>query len=893
MSLEAGARLLHYSITDKIGEGGMGAVYAAEDTRLGRRVALKVLPAELAEDADKLRRFEREARAIAALNHPNVVTLYSVEHSEDTRFLTMELIDGEPLSELIPAGGLQIDRLLELALPVTEAVAAAHARGITHRDLKPTNVMVDTSGHVKVLDFGLAKFVQRQPLTESFSDSDSQMVTELVTGTGTILGTVAYMSPEQAEGKPIDERSDIFSLGIVLYQMITGERPFTGDSPVSILSKILHVSADRLTARRGDLPRQLQRILDACLAKQPGRRYQSVLDLRNALASLREEIAAGPPIPAAAPEQTRPAWINGLALTLAGATLGALAAAAILRPAGVPIPDTGGAARGNWTLSPLVASQEIMPTDPDFSPNGEWVVYAAEVGGERDLWRLPSAGGARQRLTETPEAEVHPAWSPDGRRIAYAVESGGESGIYVMPSSGGNSVQLVNHGSHPAWSPDGTRIAYDWRGSVRVVSVDVVGTWRVLLDGLADDALPVWTRDGRGLILWSGLHADVVRLDADDPSDAVPLQIVPTGNQVVSLSIAGNGRGLVISRGQYGGHKNLWYVPLAPDGGRVTGEPVRLTDSVTDDRSLTISSDGTRIAYVARNVERHLYSLPLDPETGLRAGGMERLTYQAAQNYYPRLSPDGTQLAWTAHHTGAGFVYLRRLDEPDEIKLTDIWDRSVREIGASFAPDGQTVVYSSTVGNSYRLWRVPCAGCVEFGLTEVEAPHGDYLPDISPDGRTVAFHSDRSGSMDLWTVPSTGGRVRQLTSLPGSEEFPIWSPDGQRIAFRSTQGDDADIWTVKADGSELAPRVELDSDETWAAWSPDGSRLYFVSDASGTYEVWMQDGLGHPQQVTRLGSSRGGLPDSSFFTKFAVGQDHLIVPTDAVTGKIWVLERPS
>ena len=238
-----GQTLSHFKITAKLGEGGMGAVYAAEDSKLGRQVAIKVLPHELADDPERLARFQREARAVAALNHPNIVVLHSVEEVDGTHFLTMELVDGAPLSELIPPEGLPLNTILDHAIALADAVAAAHDRGITHRDLKPANVMVNSEGRIKVLDFGLAKLAESTPddgdETQMQTASMPDLLAEPLTGEGRIVGTVAYMAPEQAEGKPVDSRTDVFAFGVLLYQMTTGKRPFLGDTSASTMAKIL------------------------------------------------------------------------------------------------------------------------------------------------------------------------------------------------------------------------------------------------------------------------------------------------------------------------------------------------------------------------------------------------------------------------------------------------------------------------------------------------------------------------------------------------------------------------------------------------------------------------------------------------------------------------------
>ncbi len=284
-----GKELNHYKILRELGRGGMGTVYAAEDTRLGRQVALKVLPEEVADDDERLRRFQREARAVAALNHPNIVVVHSVEESDGSHFITMELVEGRPLADVIPAGGLPLETFFDYGIALAEAISAAHESGITHRDLKPTNVMVTPEGRIKVLDFGLAKLAEPEVSEEDVT----QLQTASLTADGKIVGTAAFMSPEQAEGKAVDHRADIFALGILLFQMATGDRPFKGDSTISLLSSIIKDRAPAATELKPELPRHLARVISRCLEKNPEHRYQSAKDIRNELTGLRQEIASG------------------------------------------------------------------------------------------------------------------------------------------------------------------------------------------------------------------------------------------------------------------------------------------------------------------------------------------------------------------------------------------------------------------------------------------------------------------------------------------------------------------------------------------------------------------------------------------------------------------------
>jgi tetratricopeptide (TPR) repeat protein len=286
MDLSGGTRLGHYEVRDRLGKGGMGEVYRARDTKLNRDVALKVLPAELAGDAERRMRFEREAQAVAALNHPNIVTIHSVEQADEIHFITMELVEGKTLTRLIPGGGIPLDRMFDIAVPLADALAAAHGKGITHRDLKPDNVMVTDEGRVKVLDFGLAKLAET-------GDATGEAATATVTTEGKIVGTVAYMSPEQAAGKSVDVRSDVFSLGVLLYELASGTRPFEAETRISTITSILRDTPPSLTDVQQGLPRHLARIVNRCLAKEPDRRYQTALDVRNELDELRREVESG------------------------------------------------------------------------------------------------------------------------------------------------------------------------------------------------------------------------------------------------------------------------------------------------------------------------------------------------------------------------------------------------------------------------------------------------------------------------------------------------------------------------------------------------------------------------------------------------------------------------
>ena len=433
--MQPGEAFGHYRILEPLGKGGMGEVFVAEDTRLHRRVALKVLPRLLAADEAHRERFEREARAVAALNHPNIVTNHSVEEHDGELFLTMELVDGKPLTDVIQRGGLPIDRLLRIGSEVADAIAAAQQQGITHRDLKPANVMITPSGRAKVLDFGLAKLKDAE--AAAAGDDMTRMSSKGdLTGAGRIVGTVAYMSPEQAEGKPVDSRSDIFSLGVVLHEMATGDKPFKGDTNVSVISSIIKDTPPPVTDSNPSLPADLVRIVRRCLAKDPDRRYQTAADLRNELEDLRQDTASGTIVMPRAVVRGRMPWagivagVAGLAAVIALAWMLTHRSSAVAKPAdGFTIDRLQRlTATGNASMAAI-------------SPDGRYVVHVkAEPGVGVGLWTRQTATTSDVRIV--PVADVRfdgLAFSPDANYVYYNFHTGlgGLATLYRVAVLGG------------------------------------------------------------------------------------------------------------------------------------------------------------------------------------------------------------------------------------------------------------------------------------------------------------------------------------------------------------------------------------------------------------------------------------------------------------------------
>ncbi|MCC6859506.1 MAG: serine/threonine-protein kinase, partial [Bryobacterales bacterium] len=451
MDAMVGQTIGHYRLLDKLGEGGMGVVFRAQDMRLGRCVAVKVLPPDKVADPARKARFVQEARAASALNHLNIIQIYDIDQSDGVDFIVMEYVPGRTLDQVMGRKGLSLAGALTYAVQIARALAAAHAAGIVHRDLKPANVMFTNEGVVKLLDFGLAKLTGPAE-TGEFDSTETQKAD---TGEGVLLGTVAYMSPEQAEGKEIDARSDIFSFGSLLYEMVTGRRAFQGETRASTLAAVLREEPKPVSHWAPGMPREAERLIRRCLRKNPAHRFQHMDDLKVALEELKEESDSGQLQSEALPPRARRRiglWI-GLAAGLVLAAIAAVKWNRLLTSRPAPEPA--------FTRLTFDAG---LSTDPAVSPDGKLLAYASDRGGggNLELWVKHLGGGEPIRLTRGAEDILEPRFSPDGATIAFRWERDG-GGIYTISSLGGEPRLIAKHGRRPVFSPDGRSIAY-WVG---------------------------------------------------------------------------------------------------------------------------------------------------------------------------------------------------------------------------------------------------------------------------------------------------------------------------------------------------------------------------------------------------------------------------------------------
>jgi Tol biopolymer transport system component len=703
-----GETLGHYRILEKLGGGGMGDVYRAEDTQLGREIALKVLRPEVASSPERRKRFEREARSLAALSHPGIVTVFSVEQAEGVDFLTMELVRGKPLSRLIPRGGLPLGELFALALPLTEAVAAAHDHGIVHRDLKPDNVMVDEEARVKVLDFGLAKLRQ-----EFFGTVDSRLPTETDTAEGRILGTVAYMSPEQAEGRAVDQRSDVFALGVVLYEVATGERPFKGDSSSALLAAILKDTPVSVTDLRPELPRELGRILKRALAKDPEERIQSAKELRNELRELKAEVDSGEAVmrPVEKPRtgSFRLAWWAWAGVAAAVVVGG------LLRQWLGRVPEK----RGPATVTPLT-SDTLEEYYPELSPDGKLLALlrSDDGGAVANLYVTQVSGGEPLHLAR--DVLSRGAWSPDSDAIAFIHRAGVQRGeaapaeagspedrgaalaVSVIPALGGRPRQVATLGAVDGeldwdvdrgldWSPDGEWFVFNCPADHKdlfglcLLSLET-GETRTLTHppaiSVPGDASPRFSPDGRTVAFLRGFlpHLDIYLVPA---AGGEPNRLTHGNWRTDGLDWTADGRSIVFSscRSPRGAVFSLWKVPV------VGGEP-RPLEFGESGHDPSVSRTGDRLAY-----EREISDMDIWRVGGPNAPKDERkprpFISSTSWDWAPEYSPDGKTVLFTSHRSGFGEVWLADADGSNARQLTHL-DDAVTTTGNGWSTTGGT-----------------------------------------------------------------------------------------------------------------------------------------------------------------------------------------------------------
>jgi serine/threonine protein kinase len=782
--LAVGSRLGNYDVVAPLGAGGMGEVYRARDARLERDVAIKILPRAFTSDRDRLARFEREARMLASLNHPHIAGIYGIEDTGTAPALVLELVEGPTLAERISAGRLDIKEVLAIGRQMADALSAAHDKGIVHRDLKPANVKLTPSGVVKVLDFGLAK-----PAPDVAELDHSPTITVTGTREGLILGTAAYMSPEQARGKSVDKRSDIWAFGCVLYEMLTGRKAFEGETVSDTLAAILEREPN-WKLLPAVTPASVRRLLQRCLEKNVGRRLRDIGD-----ASLELDDAVDRSGGRSLPGRFVDVGRGRRFVLVVGmvAVCAAFLAGLLWRTPGVP----SGAREPARIDVTQITSQSGVEWFPSLSPDGKWVVYGGDTEGNRDIFLQGTTGQNPFNLTEdSPDDDDQPAYSPDGERIAFRSSRDG-GGLFVMGRTGDAVKRLTRRGFKPTWSPDGLDIAFttenanlDPQNTVGLSSLLVVnvmsGEERRI--GNVDAVLPSWSPNGERIAYTTrGDIAGSTRLDiwSVHRSGTNPVAVTTDGALNSNPVWARDGRHLYFVSGR-GGPINLWRVPIDEASGRPTGPPEAVTTPSPHVAHIAISADGTKIAYSSILRSRNIQKLRIDPATGRPRGEPTWITSGSRLWNNPDPSRDGTLVVFYSGVQPEGDLYVAGTDGKGLRQLTT-------------------------------------------GTDQI-----DRMPRWSPDGQWIAFHSIRGKDQYLWKIRPDGSDRQQLSPLADAI-YPVWSPDGSQLAVLMGAGighptnnvyilDPARPWTDQKP-EIIAPPAGSEDEFVVNAWSPDKTLL--------------------------------------------------------------------
>jgi Tol biopolymer transport system component len=804
MALVPGTKFGVFEIAALIGSGGMGDVYRARDTRLGRDVALKVLPDALTRDPDRIARFEREARTLASLNHPQIAHVYGLEEAATsptsgipTRAIVMELVEGEDLSDRIARGAMPLTESVSIARQIAEAIGSAHAAGIVHRDLKPSNIRIRADGTVKVLDFGLAKGYESSAVAAKTSTA-----TALTTAGETVLGTAAYMSPEQARGQPVDARTDIWSFGCVLYEMLAGRQAFPGATGSDIIAKILEREPD-WDALPSSTPTGLRRLLNRCLVKDVKLRLHALVDAHFELDEAAPVHATAPSHPA-----TRGLRIGARTIVLTGAAATLLAAGTLWWVA----------ADRDQALPPMqVLSLTPYPgfeATPTFSPDGQQVAFSwdGEQRDNDDIYVLLVGADLPHRLTTSPARDVSPAWKPDGSQIAFARLDDAQVGVYVASPLGGAEQRLatfpparistsVRGTADPSlsWSPDGrwlavTYIATENSSAVYVIAHDGSHTRQLLPGGEGHDYRAIaFSPKGDALAFVDSGYLGVMEIDPKDPSKQgqPPRRLGAYQGYVGGLAWTLDARELIYGRAPYAAPPPSYLWRLAVDG----SSPPQRVD----------------LAGVAS---------------------------------FPAMSPAGHRLAFSRRDFNVDMLLLYGDKGRDPVATS-----TFNEFDASFSPDQSKIAFSSDrTGDGNEIWIVDRDGAGRRPLTRgAHRPEGS--PRWSPDGRRIAFDGlGDDGQRHVFIVDEVGGPIRQIPSKPGSfDQLPSWSRNGEWLYFGSSRSGAGEIWRVLVAGGEAQQITRHGGDAPFESW--DGRTLYFSKPTRGGRSVFAMRLDGGPERA--------------------------------------------
>jgi serine/threonine protein kinase len=815
----------HYRIESQLGEGGMGVVYKARDLQLDRDVALKLLPRGQTADPRRKARFVREARAASALNHPNIVTIHEIGSADGLDFIVMESVDGKTLDELIPAKGLPVQQALRYAVQMADAFGKAHAAGILHRDIKPSNVMITADDRVKVLDFGLAKLTEPEPSPDVTTMAN-------LTEEGTVVGTPDYMSPEQATGGVVDARSDIFSFGAMLYQMVTGRRPFAADSRVKVFHRVVYEEPVP-PSESATIPGELEHIILRALRKDPARRHQSMADLKAAL----EDVSSGGPNPTAsrAVDSSRPHVRWAIALIVLAAAAGFVVWRATRAP------------RAEVLDAADLTTFSGVESYPTLSPDGNQVAFTWD-GPKRDnvdIYVQLIGSGAPLRLTSSAARDINPAWSPDGRSIAFlrgepSVLKSTTLELILVPPLGGQErkvadVRIRGLDDRPqtflTWCPDSrcllvTDSADDRQPEgIHVVSVESGEKRRLTTPrppNLADSS-PAVSPDGRFLVFrrytaWAAGELQILPISEDMTARGEPRRVVDAAIDALHPSWTPDGKTLL-----YSSEGALWRVSADGD------EPPERIPFVGEDGFMPVVSRGKqpRLVYARAFRDSDIW------RAQTTAGTTPTLAPAIASTrweMHPRLSPDERRVVFTSTRSGHWEIWTSDPDGGNATQVTTMRSRTAG--GPIFSPDGRTIAFGSNVTGEFDIYTVPAGGGKPRRWTR--HPAFDQGAAFSPDGQSIYFTSNRSGTFQMWAIDLKTGTERQITTKGG------WGGivHGGMLYYLSSPDEITSLWRIPLAGGEETK--VLDGVVWWTFWVGDRG-ITFVDRAGAETRIRFHD----------------------------------------------------
>ena len=853
--LNNGQQIGHYKIRSAIGAGGMGEIYLAQDTRLERRVALKILPEKFTADSDRLNRFVREAKSASALNHPNIITIYEIGEIDGTNFIATEFIEGETLRDRLMAGKMPLDELLSIAVQTSEALAAAHAAGIIHRDIKPENIMIRRDGYVKVLDFGLAKLTEKQ---NPISDLEAETRKLALTMPGMMMGTAAYMSPEQTRGlADIDARTDIWSLGVVLYEMLTGHVPFAGETVSDVIASILKTDTPHLSKCVDDCPAELERIVTKTLQKDREKRYQATKDLALDLKSLRKELEFSAEfdrvtyggeknLTAEMPKQHTTVAETGKQFSLNNALL-------VLLLAGLLFSGLWwlfiGVNKSSETLeAATLKTVEIVSWSSSpgefysvgtFSPDGKMIAFTSTKTGTKNIWIKQTASGEAIQITKDEFKNESPIWSPDGERLAFFSTRGKQTGIWQMPIFGGSPklIAAVEDGSTLLrfWSKKDL-IYYESKFNIFAIDVNSGQTKQVTdFDSKAINARSISLSPDEQQIAYTTVDGEIWSVWVKNLKGDTPKKLVSAATEIKNTIWHPDNQKVFYSAAVDGSFQIfVTDINAAP--------PKQITFAERDCLVVDVSSDGAKILYGSAKEESDIWGVNLkDTKEFIVASDIN-------SELWADVSPDGKSIAYQSiknlsqgNNMTKGTILTKILntDEPP----TELVANSLLPV---WSPDGGQIAFMQISGKEYQFGTIKADGGGQKQLTKggIAPITHTVLPynriqtsyiSWSPDNAKIAYISSQSGQHNIWLGNADGSGERQLTSNNDSNLYlycPLWSSDGKRIAFTSKTGKGKAIygvWVIDPETKNSETVIQTDLFARLIGWSQNGEDLILAS----------------------------------------------------------------